>query len=277
MNNATTRTPDGAFLSLPDGVFEGLRDWFESYIDPFLSGRPEVRTNLVMKAEHSRRVAAEMRSLGADLELGEGEQRVASLVGLLHDIGRFEQYLEYRTFDDRRSINHAELGLVVLRRDVVLHAVPEKTCVAIRKAILYHNRRVLPEEEPAATLLLSRMIRDTDKLDILRICVEEYTRTDGGRNAAIGIDLPDTPGYSPSVAARLSRGETVDSGRLRNLNDFKLSQLGWVFDVNFAPTFRRIQSRGYIKHLCESIREGGTLQRAFENVHQHVERGIAKQ
>ena len=265
----------GAAASLPDGGFDGLCDWFEAYLDPFLSGNPQVRPNLVMKAEHSRRVATEMHRLSVDLGLGASEQRVASMIGLLHDIGRFEQYLQYGTFDDRRSVDHAELGVAILEREDVLCSVPEDTRAAIREAILYHNRRSLPSGQSAAALLVSQMIRDADKLDILRLCIEEYTRTDGKRNDAIGIGLPDTPGCSPSVAACLSRSEAVDSRHLRNLNDFKLSQLGWVFDVNFAPTFRRIRSRRYIEQICSSIRESGALEGIIERVHQHVERGAA--
>jgi hypothetical protein len=44
----------------------------------------------------------------------------------------------------------------------------------------------------------------------------------------------------------------VDSTNVRNLNDLKLLQLGWVYDINFSPTYRRILERDYVGqiHRC---------------------------
>ena len=36
------------------------------------------------------------------------------LIGLLHDIARFEQYTKYKTFRDSISIDHGDLGVEIL-------------------------------------------------------------------------------------------------------------------------------------------------------------------
>ena len=42
---------------------------------------------------------------------------LAELIGLLHDIGRFEQIKRYNTFIDKNSINHGQLGVKILFDD----------------------------------------------------------------------------------------------------------------------------------------------------------------
>ena len=43
--------------------------------------------------------------------------RIAEAVALLHDVGRFEQYKRYGTFNDRKSVNHAALGVEIMKKN----------------------------------------------------------------------------------------------------------------------------------------------------------------
>ena len=40
---------------------------------------------------------------------------------------------------------------------------------------------------------------------------------------------------------------------LKTLNDFKLLQIGWIYDVNFGRTFQIVRERGYLERIRESI------------------------
>ena len=51
------------------------------------------------------------------LNLSEEDILLAELIGLLHDIGRFEQIKNYHTFLDKESIDHAEYGNKILFED----------------------------------------------------------------------------------------------------------------------------------------------------------------
>lgn len=44
---------------------------------------------------------------------------LAWLIGILHDIGRFEQLRRYQTFFDYRSMDHAKYGVHVLLRKAI--------------------------------------------------------------------------------------------------------------------------------------------------------------
>ena len=54
--------------------------------------------NLKRKQLHSLRVMQKSRIIAKSLKLSEEEIQIATLIGLLHDIGRFEQYTKYNTF-----------------------------------------------------------------------------------------------------------------------------------------------------------------------------------
>ena len=54
------------------------------------------------------------KKIAEELKLSEEEIKLATLIGLLHDIGRFEQYTKWKTFSDRISTNHGVLGSKIL-------------------------------------------------------------------------------------------------------------------------------------------------------------------
>ena len=63
------------------------------------------------KQEHSLRVMRISEEIAKRLNWKKEEIEIATLIGLLHDIGRFEQYQEFKTFHDSRSVDHGDLGV----------------------------------------------------------------------------------------------------------------------------------------------------------------------
>ena len=86
---------------------------FKEYVKNY---NPE-DAKIKIKIAHIERVAEIARKLAEELNLGQEDIEIAELIGLLHDIGRFEQIKNYNTFLDRDSINHAEYGVKVLFED----------------------------------------------------------------------------------------------------------------------------------------------------------------
>jgi hypothetical protein len=61
---------------------------------------------------------------------------------------------------------------------------------------------------------------------------------------------------------------------MRNLNDFKLLQMGWVYDVNYVPTLRLVRRRRYLEKLRDSLPEGELRERVYEVVRNVLEERI---
>ncbi|MBE9547363.1 MAG: HD domain-containing protein [Proteobacteria bacterium] len=236
-----------------EGIVADLKDWFTNYVQSFKSGDPDLQQNITLKEEHTRRVCSEILDIGKELGLNDEELRLAEVIALFHDIGRFDQYARYRTFVDVNSVNHAEHGVKILRENGVLNDLDESIRDMILRTISYHNRAALPQEETEKCLFLTKLLRDADKLDIWRVVTDYYRRKNGKRNGAIELDLPDTPEISDDVYDDLMERRIVDVTHLKNLNDFKLLQIGWVYDVNFAPTFQSIRERGYLEMIRDAL------------------------
>ena len=251
-------------------LVEDLNRWFSIYVQTFKNGATDIQ-NIVLKEEHTKRVCGEIVSIGEQLGLPDHELRLAEVTALLHDIGRFEQYARYRTFADQRSEDHAELGVKILKQLGVLDRCEKSTQDLILRTIRYHNRATLPREETEACLFFTKLLRDADKLDIWRVVTDYYRRKDGERNGALELDLPDTPGFSDAVYQGLLNRKIVDINHVKTLNDFKLLQIGWIFDINFGPTLRAICSRQYLEIIRDALPQSKKIDTIFANIHEYLE------
>lgn len=178
---------------------------------------------------------------------------IAEVMALFHDIGRFEQFIRYRTFVDKKSENHGELGVKILQQEKVLAVLEEDTRELILKAILYHNRLLIPENESPVCIYFSRLLRDADKLDIFNLFSTYYYLDNSEKSSAVELDLPDVPEISGKVLNSLRQGSMVGIQHLRSVNDFKLLQMGWIYDINYQPTFRMIYERGYLQKIKDTL------------------------
>ena len=67
--------------------------------------------NIRLKYNHSIRVMELSRKYAQILGFNDEDIYLATLIGLLHDIGRFEQLKVYHSYNDRETIDHAEYGI----------------------------------------------------------------------------------------------------------------------------------------------------------------------
>lgn len=253
-------------------ILPDLKAWFSDYVETFLSGDPDYRRNIELKVDHTRRVCAEILDVGKSLGLKGEDLCLAEATALFHDIGRFEQYARYGTYRDLVSEDHAVLGVRVLRENRVLERFEPPTRDLILRTVSYHNRAALPENETERCLYFSRLLRDADKLDIWRVVTDYYTQKNGTRNETIELDLPDTPGISDRVYEDLMAGRLVRVDCLRTLNDFKLLQMGWIFDINFPRTFQLVLERAYIKTIRDTLPPSERVSEVFSRVQSHLEK-----
>lgn len=230
-----------------------LKNWFKRYVAGYKRLDTDGRQSIMLKIEHTARVCKNSLDIGKTLKLSAHELRLAEIIALFHDIGRFEQYARYQTFLDMKSENHASLGVTVLKENGVLDDIDSETKNLILRTIQYHNRAALPDNETETCLFFTKLIRDADKLDIWKVLTDYYHQNNRRRNSTLELGLPDTHGFSKKVYQDLMNQKTVDFSYIQNLNDFKLLQLGWIFDINFGMTYRSIKSRGYVELIGDVL------------------------
>jgi hypothetical protein len=247
-----------------------LKNWFSGYCKRFYPAAREDRKNIALKEFHTRKVAANMVLIaGAELQ-NRNKVLMAEAIGLLHDIGRFPQYAQYRTFRDNISVNHGRLGAEVLETEKPLSGLPLSEQELIIDAVRFHNAFSIPGELDPEKVFFLKMIRDADKLDIWRFFSEYYEKDEVERESAAGLDLPDTPEYSEEVLACLFGKKSAAYSDLKTLNDFKLMQLTWVYDLNFPASFSLASNQGCIDKVISSLPERKEISQAVSALRQYI-------
>lgn len=78
---------------------EKAKDAFKEYVKNYDPEDKQVK----LKIEHIERVSQLAKNMAEELKLSEEDIALAELIGLLHDIGRFEQIRIYHTFVDKKK------------------------------------------------------------------------------------------------------------------------------------------------------------------------------
>jgi len=253
---------------ITDEQIHDLTEWFDSYTSDFLEAQ-QGDEHILLKIEHTKRVCDEIEMLGRSIDLDQDALRLAYIIALFHDIGRFDQFATYKTFVDRDSVDHAQHGVGLLTGLSLFDSFSDTVTSTILTAIEHHNKSYLPDL-PEEILLYAKLIRDADKLDIYKVVTDYYQRTEPEENRVIQLGLPDTDGVSPAVAGDLLEHRIVLSEHLQNLNDFKLLQAAWIFDCNFPATYKEINKRDYLEILKNQLPETEQITTLFQDLHSYL-------
>jgi hypothetical protein len=255
------------------GDLAALHQWFTSYCATFRSSDPEEQRNYDLKEIHTRNVCA-AACLIAD---GGGARRrmLAEVAALCHDLGRFPQYRDHHTFRDAESVNHAQLSAQLLQQRGVLQFLPPHERESVILAVRFHNLFEIPAGLPPETEDLLKVVRDADKLDIWRIFADYFQTPESERASAAGLGCPDLPYCSPDVLKAVAAGKMVQLSKLKSLNDFKLLQLSWVYDINFQSTLRLIKERHVLEQLAATLPQEEAVLHVLGEVKKYLDRHLA--
>jgi hypothetical protein len=165
----------------------------------------------------------------------------------------------------------------ILRQTNVLGGLEEAEREIIEKAIEYHGCRELPSDLDGECPLFSKLLRDADKLDIFIVSLDCYKRhRENPAEYELEVDFPDVPEYSAEVIEAILNEQRFDYSRLRTWNDMKLLQLGWVYDVNFTATLKRIRERKFLEKIVDFLPQTGDIEKVKEKVFEYVDSAIER-
>ena len=230
-----------------------LAQWFEEYVDKFADRNGKLTPMLKLKLVHSRRVAKDAAGIACDLEFVQGDVRTARMLGLFHDIGRFDQFQRHQTFRDELSFNHGRHGAKIMAGCPPLLACAGKDIRRIIAGICHHNRANLPAGYDKDTLNFIKIGRDADKLDIFHVLYHSWKNNLLRLSPDITLRVKLKGKINPLALNEIRRKKAISAAHLKSLADFFLLQLSWVYDINFVPTFRRMSHRKVIEHIAEVL------------------------
>lgn len=204
-------------------------------------------SKIALKIRHIYRVAEVSKSIAIKNGFDEENQRLAELIGLLHDIGRFEQIRIYDTFLDYKSVNHAEMGIKVLFEDGLIRDFVSDDYYdeIIKVAILNHNKPKIDSDISGKTLDFCKVIRDADKVDIFCVLITDDLADTHGK-ADLSNDL-----ISDEILREFKYDKIIDYKKMESAADKMVAHIAYVYDFNYDYCLKKIKDEGYIERLVE--------------------------
>lgn len=225
---------------------EKLIQAFETYTSNYDLTDP----NIYLKYVHTKKVAENCECIARSLHLSEEDIEIAWEIGMLHDIGRFEQLRRFNTFNDSISIDHAQFGADLLFKEGLIRQFdPEvKNDGLIEKAVRYHSLYRIPESVSERELLFSQIIRDADKVDIYRANYET------GVHVVYHVTEEELKSsrISPEVYAVFLEKRAIPREIRKTVADSLVGHAALSFELVYPKSVELADSQGYLWKLLET-------------------------
>jgi hypothetical protein len=228
-------------------------DLFDNYAMKFDFNEESIRR----KYEHSYRVMRESDAIVYSIGLEEDDSFLASFIGLFHDLGRFEQWTKYKTFDDSVSTDHALLASELLFKNNMVKKtnLEEKDYDVVRIAIENHSKYEIDNKiKDEKVLLHSKIVRDADKIDIF------YQIS----NPRIIELKSDDSQISEKVKYDFYSHRCVRHTDIQSINDRIISTLSMIYDLNFDYSKKTILEKEYLDRILEYLNNKKLFKPFFE-------------
>lgn len=201
--------------------YEMVRTAFDNYYGLYKNSLKDIDR----KYGHCLKVSELMKELAKRLGLSKEDIVLATIIGLLHDLGRFEQLKQTASFKDK-AFDHAEYAVTYLFElgHIKEFLNTREYDAIIMNAIKYHNKYVIPDDLDERTKLFCNMIRDMDKTDIFYQCAVCYNYVYDGD-------------VTKEVQEEFDKGICVHLDKMKTKSDEVLQAMALLTDYNFDESF----------------------------------------
>ena len=266
---------------------EQARRAFDEYVSAYDPTNPRI----ALKIDHTLRVAELCDRIASSEGL---DSDVAWLCGLLHDVGRFEQVRRFNTFNDAVSVSHAALGADVLFGDAdprgpqIRAYVDEDDapCVRpqravatrdddkpltrlddlLRTAIATHSAYRIPEELDPQTRAYCHVLRDADKIDIIKVnCICPIEDIYGVSER----DMFESK-LSPAVVEGFYEHRTLPRNIREYPADVLVGHICFAWELVYSESRRILAEQGYLERMLSRHFARPDTQHTFERMAEHM-------
>lgn len=247
-----------------------------------------------LKIDHTYRVAGLCQRIAESLGLSEPDVDIAWLLGMLHDIGRFEQIRRFGTFNDVQSVDHAEFGADLLFKEGLIRkfaegyyeecelAEPEnqedeqiiknnehhnKDTGLLEMAIRQHNKYRVKEDLTERQRMFCDILRDADKVDIFKVnadipmeIIYDVT-TEELKNGVI----------TKEVLESFYKKETVLKSVRRSAVDHIVGHISLLFELVYKESYRQAKEQGYVYKLLNFKSDVPEVNAEFDDMRKYVD------
>lgn len=222
-----------------------------------------------LKRDHSIRVMQKARQIAQSMKLSEEEIDLATIIGLLHDIARFEQYVRFKNYVVISDFDHGDYAVEILEKDIRKYIETDEYDNIIKTAIRNHNKYKIEDGLNEKELFFSKLIRDADKLEIFYECVEIFWK---GKEEVINNSKLSQEMYNTFIQNQMI---IIEKDRNYDTIDDMLITLAYAFDINFKESYEILQKQDYINKTINrfNFRDAKTkeqMKTLIENLNNYI-------
>lgn len=225
---------------------EKLIQAFEEYVSDYNLNDP----NIYLKYIHTGKVAQNCECIARSLGLEAADCALAWEIGMLHDIGRFEQLRRFDTFNDAVSIDHAQFGADLLFKEGSIGTFDAEGEYndLIEKAIRFHSLYRIPEGLSERERLFCQIIRDADKVDIYRANFET------GLDVVYHVTKEElrASAISPEVYEVFCEERAIPRNIRKTVADHLVGHIALSFELVYPKSRQLAKEQGYLWKLLET-------------------------
>lgn len=224
---------------------------FKKFLDKY---RNQDDLGFNLKVVHTYHVVDNAKEIATKLNLSKEDRDLAELIGLLHDIGRFEEITALKKFDSV-GFNHAAYGVKMLFEDGLIREFIEddRYDEIIRIAIDNHNKLAIEDDINEGCLLHAKIIRDADKLDNFRVKKEEKIEAIFPGKVKNKEEMESSQ-VTDIVYETIKRRECVNICDRETVLDYWVCVLAFVFDLNFKESYEIVRDNDYMNVLIDRFK-----------------------
>lgn len=221
---------------------------FKEYISQYDVSDPSI----CLKIIHTYEVMKCSDYLCDQLHLCQEDKELASLIALLHDIGRFEQWTIYQSFADYKTIDHALFSSQLLfEKGLIRKFIDDCQYDGIMKnAIEQHNKYKIDEGFDERILLFIHLIRDADKLDNFRVKDEEKIEN----ILYVSLDEVNQEIISPEIYHQFFHQQLIYGPTRKTHLDMWLSYIAFIYDLYFKESLQYIKTHHWVNRSFDRLK-----------------------
>jgi hypothetical protein len=244
-----------------------VRERFASYTRNYDPADPKI----ALKIAHTYRVADNCERIARSISLSDDEVEFAWLSGMLHDIGRFEQVKRYNTFIDSESVDHAEFGADLLfgKDKLITEYTDDRSLDAMLETVIrQHNKYRIDSSVSGKCLVFCNILRDADKVDILRVNVE----TPMEEIYNVSEDELLSSGVSERVMEQVREHHAVKRDLMDSPAEHLIGHIALAFELVYPVSWEITREQGYLHRMFGFPSKNETTLKALKEARYELER-----
>ncbi|WP_195988363.1 HD domain-containing protein [Clostridium sp. D53t1_180928_C8] len=243
-----------------------VKEAFDNYVENYDSSDEKIK----LKIEHTYRVSELCERIAKSINMSNEDIEIAWIIGMLHDVGRFEQVKRYETFNDFKSVDHAKLGVEILFKDGKIREFIDDLSKydLIKNVIENHNAYKIAEDISEESKTFCNILRDADKIDILKVNtivpLEEIynVTTDEIYNSEV----------TKEVLENFKRKDTILRTLKRTAVDNIVGHISLLFGLVYDESIKIVKEQQYLKQILEFKSKNEYTNEQFEEIREITNR-----